>query len=81
MSQPPSAPVGKVVLTLLAFGLVSIPLAAFTWEVVSDLISGHLTSREALIGIPVIIALAVVLRFAARALVRLDSSMSSETTQ
>jgi hypothetical protein len=81
MSQRSSAPVGKLVLTLLGFGLVAIPLAGFTWDVVSDLISGHLTSRKALIGVPVMIALAVVLRLAARTLVRLDSSMDSETMQ
>lgn len=81
MSQRSSAPVGKLVLTLLGFGLVAIPLAGFAWDVVSDLISGHLTSRKALNGVPVMIALAVVLRLAARALVRLDSSMDSETMQ
>jgi hypothetical protein len=81
MSQRSSAPVGKVVLTLLGFGLVSIPLAGFTWEMVSDLISGHLTARKTLIGVPVMIALAVVLRLAERALVRLDSSMDSEATE
>ena len=81
MSQRSSGSVGKLVLTLLGFGLVSIPLAGFTWDVVSDLISGNLTSRKALIGVPVMIALAIVLRLAARALVRLDSSMDSETTQ
>jgi hypothetical protein len=81
MSQRSSAPVGRVVLTLLGFGLVSIPLAGFTWDVVSDLISGRLTSRKALIGVPVMVALAMVLRLAARALARLDSSMNSEATQ
>jgi hypothetical protein len=81
MSRRSSAPVGKLVFTLLGFGLVSIPLAGFTWEVISDLISGHLTSRRALIGIPVMIALVVALRLAARALIRIDSSMNSETTQ
>lgn len=79
MSRRSSAPVGRLVLTLLGFGLISIPLAAFTWEVVSDLISGHMTSRRALIGVPVMIALAVVLRLAASALMRIDSSTNAET--
>lgn len=81
MSQRSSASVGKVVVTLLGFGLVSIPLAGFTWEVLSDLISGHLTSRKALVGAPVMIALAIVVWFAARVLVRLDSSLNSEATR
>ncbi len=76
MTQRPS-PAGKVVATLLGFSLVSIPLAGYSWDMLSDLISGHLTSRKALIGIPVMIALAVVLRFAARALVRLDASFGA----
>jgi hypothetical protein len=81
VSQRSSPSVGTVVLTLLGFGLVSIPLAGFTWDVVSDLISGHLTSRKALIGVPVVIALAIVLRLAARALARLDSSTSAGVAQ
>jgi hypothetical protein len=77
VSQQSSPSVGVVVLTLLGFGLVSIPLAGFTWDVASDLISGQLTSRKALIGVPVVIALAMVLRLAARVLARLDSSTNS----
>jgi hypothetical protein len=79
MSRRSSAPVGRLVFTLLGFGLLSIPLAGFTWEVISDLISGHLTSRRALIGLPIMVALGIVLRLAARALSRIDSSMNSET--
>lgn len=81
VSQQSSPSVGELVLTLLGFGLVSIPLAGFTWEVVSDLISGHLTSREALIGVPVAIALAIVLRLAARVIARLDSSTNAARAQ
>lgn len=58
---------------LLGFAVVSIPLAGYTWDVLSDLISGHLTSRKALIGLPAMIVLALVVRFAASALGRLDS--------
>ena len=66
--------VGKTVAMLLGLGLVMIPLAGYTWDVLSDLITGHLTSRKALIGLPVLIALAVVVRFAAGAVSRLDAS-------
>jgi len=79
MSERSSQPVGRLVITLLGFGLVAIPLAGVTWELISDLISGHLDPRSALFGIPAMIALAVVLWLAARALVKLDSNMSSRT--
>lgn len=72
-----SPPVGRVVTTLLIYGIIAIPLGGYTWDVLSDLISGHLTSRKAVIGIPVIIALIIVVRFAARAIVKLDADSSS----
>jgi hypothetical protein len=75
------ASIGKTIATLLGFGLVLIPLAGYTWDVLSDLISGHLTSRKALIGIPVMIALAVVVRFAASAIARLDTSFDGPAPQ
>lgn len=81
VSQRSSPSVGKVVLTLLGFGLVSVPLAGFAWDVASDLISGHLTSRSAAIGVPVVIALAIVLRFAARVLAKLDPSTNAGGAQ
>ena len=73
-----SPSVTRVVATLLIYGIVAIPLGGYTWDVLSDLISGHLTARKGLIGIPVIIALLIVLRFAARAFVKLDASQTSD---
>ena len=72
-----SPSVGRVVTTLFIYGIIAIPLGGYTWDVLSDLISGHLTSRKALTGIPVIIALLIVLRFAARAFVKLDADSPS----
>jgi hypothetical protein len=66
--------VAALVATLLGFAVVAIPLAGLTWDVLSDLISGHLGARKALIGFPAMTLLAVVLRFAARALARFDAS-------
>ena len=80
-SERSSQPVGKLVITLLGFGLVAIPLAGLTWELISDLISGHLTVRTATFGIPSLVGLAVVLWLASRALARLDSNMASGTRQ
>lgn len=81
MSERSSQPVGRLVITLLGFAIIAIPLAGLTWELISDLISGHPTARSALFGIPAMTALAVVLWLASRALVKLDSSMSSRTMQ
>lgn len=69
-----SPPVSRVVTTLLIYAIIAIPLGGYTWDVLSDLISGHLTMRKALIGVPVIIALLIVLRFAARAFQKLDAA-------
>lgn len=79
MSERSSQPVGKLVITLLGFAIIAIPLAGLTWELISDLISGHLRARSALFGIPAMIALALVLWLASRALAKLDASMSSRT--
>ena len=76
-----SQPVGRLVITLLGFGLVAIPLAGLTWELVSDVISGHLTARNAMFGIPALIGLAAILWLASRALAKLDSAMSSSAVQ
>ena len=78
--EQPSTGVARLVATLLGFGLVAIPLAGFTWDVVSDLITGQLTAQKGLIGLPVIAALAIVFRFAARALVRLDARLGITTS-
>jgi hypothetical protein len=64
--------VTALVVTLLVFGLLSIPLAGLSWDMLSDLISGHLAARKAAYGIPSLAALFIALRFAGRALVRLD---------
>lgn len=79
MSERSSRPVGKLVITLLGFAIIAIPLAGLTWEFISEVISARLTARSALFGIPAMIALAVVLWLASRALAKLDSSMSSRT--
>jgi hypothetical protein len=79
MSERSSRLVGKLVITLLGFAIIAIPLAGLTWEFISDLISAQLTARSALFGIPAMIALAVVLWLASRALAKLDSSMSSRS--
>jgi hypothetical protein len=77
--QHPSQGVATIVATLLGLAVVAIPLAGLTWDVLSDLISGHLGPRKALIGFPAMILLAIVLRFAARALVRLDTKRGNTT--
>jgi hypothetical protein len=76
-----STTVGRLVITLLGFAIIAIPLAGYTWEVISDLISGHMTARRTIIGIPVLGALILVLRLAARTLVKLDSGFGSRTMQ
>jgi len=73
MAERNSVTVTTFVVTLLAFGLISIPLAGVSWDMLSDLIAGHLTAGKALYGVPALFVLLVVLRFAARALVRLDA--------
>jgi hypothetical protein len=73
--------VGRLVITLLGFAIIAIPLAGLTWELISDLISGHLDERSAVFGVPAMIGLALVLWLASRALIKLDSSMSSRTMQ
>jgi hypothetical protein len=72
-----TASVTRVVVTLLVYGAIAIPLAGYTWDMLSDLISGHLAARKGLISIPVMIALVIVLRLAARALVTLDAGQTS----
>ena len=71
----PSTNAAPVVATLLGFAIIAIPLAGLTWELLSDIISGHLDRRDALIGFPAMMLLAIVLWFAARALVRLDAKL------
>ena len=70
-----STKVAPLVATLLGFAIIAIPLAGLTWDLLSDLISGHLDQRDALIGVPAMILLAIVLWLAARALVRLDAKL------
>lgn len=65
--------VATIVATLLGLAVLAIPLAGLTWDVLSDLISGHLGPRKALLGFPAMILLAIVLKLAARTLVRLDA--------
>ena len=70
-----STKVAPLVATLLGFAVIAIPLAGLTWDLVSDIISGHLNARDALIGFPAMIVLAIVLWFASRALIRLDAKL------
>lgn len=70
-----STNVVPLVATLLGFAFIAIPLAGLTWDLVSDLISGQLNQRDALIGFPAMILLAIVLWLAARALIRLDAKL------
>lgn len=72
-----SASTSKLVATLLGYGVVCIPLAGVAWDAASDLISGHLSARKAAFGVPAFILLLIVLRFAGRALARLDASSTS----
>lgn len=71
--------VATIVATLLGLAVVAIPLAGLTWDVLSDLISGHLRPRKALLGFPAMILLAIVLRIASRVLVRLDAQRGATT--
>lgn len=73
MAERNSVTVTTLVVTLLAFGLISIPLAGLSWDMLSDLIAGHLAAAKAAYGVPALLVLFIVLRFAARALVRLDA--------
>ena len=75
--SPNSASTGKIVATLLAFGLLCVPLAGVAWDAASALISGHLSARQAALGVPALILLLIVLRFAGRALARLDATSTS----
>ena len=77
----PSQGVATIVATLLGLAVLAIPLAGLTWDVLSDLISGHLGARKALFGFPAMILLAVVLKLAARALVRLDAQRGPTRTR
>lgn len=70
-----STSVVPLVATLLGFAIIAIPLAGVTWDLLSDLISGHLNQRDVLIGLPAMILLAIVLWLAARALIRLDAKL------
>jgi phosphotransferase system glucose/maltose/N-acetylglucosamine-specific IIC component len=72
--------VATIVATLLGIAVIAIPLAGLTWDVLSDLISGHLGARKALLGFPAMIVLAIVLRFAARTLIRLDAQRGPTRT-
>ena len=76
----PSQGVATIVATLLGLAVVAIPLAGLTWDVLSDLISGHLGSRKALFGFPAMILLAIVLWLAARILIRLDARLGVTDT-
>ena len=75
--SPNSASPGKIVATLLGFGLLCVPLAGVAWDAASALISGHLTARKVTFGVPALILLLIVLRFAGRALARLDATSTS----
>jgi hypothetical protein len=72
-----SASTAKLVATLLGYGLVCIPLAGLAWDAASDLISGHLSAQKTAYGLPALILLLIVLRFAGRALARLDATSTS----
>lgn len=72
------ASVSRIVATLLVYGIVAIPLGGYTWEVVSELIAGHVEARQVLIGVPVFLALLIVLRLAARAFLKLDARHTSD---
>ena len=81
VSDRSSKPLRRLVITLLGFGIVAIPLAGITWELISEVITGHLRARSAFFGIPAMIGLALVLWLASRALAKLDASMSSRTME
>lgn len=70
-----STSTAPLVATILGFAIVAIPLAGLTWELLSDIISGHLDRRDAVIGFPAMLLLAIVLWLASRALVRLDAKL------
>lgn len=72
--QTQSASVSRIVLTLLGYALLAIPLGGYAWDAASDLLSGHVTARKGLIGIPVAIAFLLVLKLAASTLTRIDAS-------
>lgn len=76
--QQRSPSVSRIVATLLVYGVIAIPLGGYTWEVVSELISGHVDTRQVIIGIPVFLALLIVLRLAARAFIKLDVSHTTD---
>lgn len=75
--SPNMASTGKIVATLLGFGVLCVPLAGVAWDAASALISGHLSARQAALGVPALILLIIVLRFAGRALARLDTTSTS----
>lgn len=80
---PPSsdASLGKLILWMAAFVVVSIPLVAILWETLNDVLALRFDGARLLVGLPVLAAFAGVLWLLRRWLQRPapDSSSDSST--
>jgi hypothetical protein len=71
MPTGPRADVPKLVGILLLAALAGIPLTGFLWDVVSDLLAGHVNGARLALAAPLALVFAFLLRVVGRQFVRL----------
>lgn len=70
--RPPreDPPAWRIAATLLGALVLGIPLVAWLWETLNEVLSLHVDARRLLISIPLLALLGVLIRAAARAIPR-----------
>jgi len=61
----------RVVILLSVFVALGIPLVAYLWETLNQLLAGHLDPRRVLVSVPLLVAFVALLWAGARGLERL----------
>ena len=68
---PPPVSILKVLLTLGLFVIVGIPMVAYLWETLNQVLSGQIEARRMLLSLPMLLAFGVLLFLLARNLNKL----------
>ncbi|HXF96131.1 MAG TPA: hypothetical protein VNI61_08505 [Gemmatimonadales bacterium] len=71
MSESQERGAGRVVLLLSGLVIVGIPLVAYLWETLNQVLAGHLSARRVLLSLPLLAAFAGLLWAGGRGLERL----------
>jgi hypothetical protein len=72
-TKPSGSPV-LLFLGLLLTAAAGVPLVAFLWETINQLLSGHLHIRRILVSIPALLVFAALIRLVGRRLRRLEDA-------